>query len=179
MYKIGDKIGEFNPAQKGLFNGKLRGSRKKDKLQDSSLPSLLISTRLNSKRTTTSRNSTTESSQTRSMLESRTSVHPSSVLDDHEYYQVPVMIPETVFESPEQMATEDLHACGERRRDALFPRSGPTQETGDVEGMSWEIWAGPCDNTPNIPKPPPVVYPGDENLQDSPNLRFLTVHGIV
>lgn len=178
MYRISDKLGEFEPVQKGWFGGRLRGSRKQDDLQDS-LPSLLISTRLNSKRTTTSRNSTTESSQTRSMMESRASVHPSSVLDDPEYYQVPVMIPETVFESPEQVTTEDPFACVERRSDAFHSRLGPTQEMENIEGMSWEIWAGPSDNNLNVPKPPPPVYPGDENLQDTPNLRFLTIHDIV
>ena len=161
-----------------FFGGRLRSSSKKDRMEDS-LPSLLISTRLNSKRTTTSRNSTTESSQTRSVMESRATVYPTSVLDDQEYYQVPVMIPETVFEGPEQMATEDAFACGEGSRDALRGRLGPTQEMDDAEGMSCDIWAGPCDNAPNVSRPPPVVYPGEENVHDAPNLRFLTVHDIV
>lgn len=73
------------------------------------------------------------------------------------------MIPETVFEGPEQMATADLYERGE----------------GRGGGLNWDIWAGPCHNTPTIPKPPPTVYPGDENLHDNPNLRFLTVHDIV
>ncbi|KAH8783119.1 hypothetical protein F5883DRAFT_482874, partial [Diaporthe sp. PMI_573] len=103
------KADEFESHHRRFFGGRLHGSRKQDKLQDS-LPSLLISTRLNSKRTTTSRNSTTESSQTRSMMESRATVQPASVLEYHEYYQVPVMIPETVLESPEHMATEDMFA---------------------------------------------------------------------
>lgn len=157
-----DTIDEFKPTHKRFSVRRLRGSRKEDKLQDS-LPSLLISTKMNSKRTTTSRNSTTESSQTRSMVESRATVYPASILDDQEYYQVPVMIPETVFEGPEQMATDDHHACTERRGG----------------GMKWDIWAGPCRNAPDIPEPPPAVYPGDENLHDTPNLRFLTVHNIV
>lgn len=97
------------------------------------------------------------------MVESRATVYPASVLDDQEYYQVPVMIPETVFEGPEQMATEDLYECAERRG----------------RGMSWDIWAGPGHNAAAVPQPPPVVYPGDENLHDTPNLRFLTVHDIV
>lgn len=181
MYKMRspDKSEEFEPAYERSFVGRLRGSRKQDKLQDS-LPSLLIPTKLNSKRTTTSRNSTTESSQTRSMMDSRAMAYPALALDDHEYYQVPVMIPETVFESPEQMTTEDIYACGERRYNALRSRSGLTQGAlEDVEGMAWDIWAGPSDNAPNLPKPPPAVYPGDENLQDIPNLRFITVHDIV
>lgn len=163
MHKMGsrDPIDDLKPTHKRFSVRRLRGSRKEEKLQDS-FPSL-ISSKFNSKRTTTSRNSTTESSQTRSMVESRATVYPASVLDDQEYYQVPVMIPETVFEGPEQMATADLYECAERR-------SG---------GMNWDIWAGPCHNTPTIPKPPPAVYPGDENLHDNPNLRFLTVHDIV
>ena len=174
MYTMGPwgKADEFESHHRRFFGGRLHGSRKQDKLQDS-LPSLLISTRLNSKRTTTSRNSTTESSQTRSMMESRATVQPASVLEYHEYYQVPVMIPETVFESPEHMATEDMFARRERRR------LGSTPGVEDVEGMSWDIWAGPSENAPNVPRPPPVVYPGVENVQDSPNLRFLTVHHVV
>lgn len=170
-----EKGEEFEPARKRSLVSKLRSSRKRE----DSLPSLLIPTKLNSKRTTTSRNSTTESSQTRSMMESRATVYPASVLDDHEYYQVPVMIPETVFENPEQKMTEDIRACGERGNDALRSRFGPTQGVEDVEGMSWDIWAGPSDNGPHIPKPPPAVYPGDEYLQDTPNLRFLTMHDVV
>lgn len=174
MYKMGSwgKADEFEPHHKRFFGGRLHGGMKKDRMQDS-LPSLLISTRLNSKRTATSRNSTTESSQTRSTMESRATVHPASVLDDHEYYQVPVMIPETVFESPEHTGTEDIFARGERRG------LGATPGVEDVEGMSWDIWAGPCNNAPSVPRPPPPVYPGDENVQDSPNLQFLTVHHIV
>lgn len=112
-------------------------------------------------------------------MESRGSVHPASVLDDHEYYQVPIMIPETVFEGPEQMTTKDIFACGESRSNTSCSGLGSTEGREDVEAMSWDIWVGPDDNAPNIPKPPPAVYPGDENLQDTPNLRFLTVHDIV
>lgn len=166
------KSDEFEPHKKRFFGGRLHGSRKKEELQDS-MPSLLISTRLNSKRTNTSRNSTTESSQTRSMMESRATVHPASVLDDHEYYQVPVMIPETVLETPEHMAAKDNFACQEGSR------LSSTLGVEDIEGMSWDIWAGPTDNIPKLPKPPPAVYPGDENIRDNPNLRFLTVHHIV
>lgn len=166
------KSEEFEPHKKRFLGGRLHGSRRQEKLQDS-MPNLLISTRLNSKRTNTSRNSTTESSQTRSMMESRATVHPASVLDDHEYYQVPVMIPETVLETPEHMATEGNFACQERNG------LGRTPAVEDIEGMSWDIWAGPTGNIPNLPKPPPAVYPGDENIQDNPNLRFLTVHHIV
>lgn len=110
------------------------------------------------------------------MMESRATVYPTSILDDHEYYQVPVMIPETVFESPEQMVTENLYASRESYADAS--RLGSTRGA-EVEGMRWDIWAGPDDHAPTVLQPPPAVYPGDENLQDTPNLRFLTVHDIV
>lgn len=73
------------------------------------------------------------------------------------------MIPDTVFEGPEQMGAEDLHECAERRG----------------RGRSWDIWAGPCHDAPAVPQPPPAVYPGDENLHDTPSLHFLTVHDIV
>ncbi|POS71417.1 hypothetical protein DHEL01_v210187 [Diaporthe helianthi] len=139
------------------------------------MPSFLISTKLKRKRTNTSHNSTTKSSQTTSMsmMESKATVHPVSVLDNQEYYQVPVMIPETVIEKPEQLAIMDNWACQER--DGL----GPTPRVEDIEDLAWDIWAGPTADIPNLPKPPPAVYPGDENIQDNPNLRFLTVHHLV
>ncbi|KAG8165679.1 hypothetical protein KVR01_004231 [Diaporthe batatas] len=174
MYTVGQwaRSDKYEPHKKRFFGGNLHASRKQEKLQDS-VPSLLISTRLNSKKNNASRNSTTDSSQTRSMMESRATVHPVSVLDDPEYYQVPVMIPETVLETPEHMATEENFVCQERSR--LKPIPG----VEDIEGMSWDIWAGPTDNIPNLPKPPRAVYPGDASIEDSPNLRFLTVHHIV
>ncbi|KAJ0109660.1 hypothetical protein J7T55_014222 [Diaporthe amygdali] len=116
------------------------------------------------------------SSQTRSTMESRASVHPVSVLEDHEYYQVPVMIPETVFESPEQSAAEDLCLCEAEHSDDLRSRYGLNR---DVQQLGWDIWAGPGENSTNVLRPPPAVYPGDANLQDNHNLRFLTVHDIV
>lgn len=109
-------------------------------------------------------------------MESRASVHPVSVLEDHEYYQVPVMIPETVFESPEQSAAEDLCLCEAEHSDDLRSRCGLNR---DVQQFGWDIWAGPGENSTNVLRPPPAVYPGDANLQDNHNLRFLTVHDIV
>jgi hypothetical protein len=175
MYKVGSqgKSEEFEPYHKRFFGGKLRGGRKQDSLQDS-MPSLPIPVTLNKKRTITSRNSTTESSQTRSMMESRAALPPASLFEDREYYQVPVMIPETVLESPEHMATEGIFSNGETRG-LGFPGLA---EVGHVLGTSWDIWAGPSDDVPgaSVFKLPPAVYPGDENTGDSPNLRFLTIH---
>lgn len=169
---------DFKPSHKQFFGGKLH-SNMKESTRQRSFPSLLAPTKFTSKWTSSSGTSTRGSSHARSTMESRATVHPTSVLDDHEYYQVPVTIPETVFENPGHMAAEDLRLYATKCSDDIRSRYESSKGVEGVEGQPWDIWAGPGESSAYIPKPLPAVYPGDQNLQDNPNLRFLTVHDAV